>query len=436
MNSDQISLLLERVNRQASPKSKIALLKEHDCSQLRAVLKAALDPFIRYNLTWEEPITCGVGRLGGDAVFDLADPRDPYAGRLRELQSRQLSGGKARQAFADCLSQLNLASAHLLARIINKDLRCGVGITLANRAFPGLVPTFDVMLAHPFEAKRVKRWPAAVEPKLDGIRVAVLISPGGEAEHVQFLTRNGLPVTSLEHLRAPVFELARQWAYTLREEGVFLDCEVVSGESFYATSGAARRKSEQAEDAVLHVFDYLPLTEFQDAGFMVYSTRRRELESAFGALGERRCPAIRLVPCLRAYSEEHVHQYYDEFRTLGYEGAIVKVLDGVYEKKRSHAFMKLKARETVDAPIMGVEEGAGKYAGQLGAVLVPGGRGTLVSVGSGFTDEQRRTLWQERCSLPGRLIEVAYHEQTPDGSLRHPRFVRFRDAAARIGDKI
>ena len=38
-------------------------------------------------------------------------------------------------------------------------------------------------------------------------------------------------------------------------------------------------------------------------------------------------------------------------------------------------------------------------------------------------------------SVIGRLIEVKYHEITPDGSMRHPRFARVRDLLEK-GEKV
>ena len=53
--------------------------------------------------------------------------------------------------------------------------------------------------------------------------------------------------------------------------------------------------------------------------------------------------------------------------------------------------------------------------------------GVEVRVGSGLSDNDRVDFWGRREQIRGDLMEVEYHEVTPDGSLRHPRFARFRD---------
>ena len=116
------------------------------------------------------------------------------------------------------------------------------------------------------------------------------------------------------------------------------------------------------------------------------------------------------------------------------------------------------------AVALDVYEGEGKYEGMAGGVVVDF-NGVPVRIGGGFTDQQRAeiwadfkgvsvtysyTSWEEELdemitvtekvkpsgqSVIGRLIEVKYHEITPDGSMRHPRFARFRDLLEK-GEKV
>ena len=85
--------------------------------------------------------------------------------------------------------------------------------------------------------------------------------------------------------------------------------------------------------------------------------------------------------------------------------------------------MKIKAEETLDLYVTGWEPGTGKYEGMIGALIV-NHKGVPVNVGSGLSDTLRQ---EDPAEIVGRMIEVEYHEVTPDGSLRHPRFKRFRD---------
>jgi DNA ligase-1 len=91
--------------------------------------------------------------------------------------------------------------------------------------------------------------------------------------------------------------------------------------------------------------------------------------------------------------------------------------------------------------IVGFEEGTGRNAGRLGAIICEGvdnERSIRVNVGSGLSDSDRDVFWSGRNDLLGHLVEVEADAvtQNQDGSysLRFPRFLRFRDFEA--GEKI
>ena len=123
---------------------------------------------------------------------------------------------------------------------------------------------------------------------------------------------------------------------------------------------------------------------------------------------------------------DDIKQCHDEYVNEGYEGAMVKFLDAPYKFGRGWEVMKLKAFDDVDLPIKGLLEGTGKHSGKLGSVVVSF-HGVDVQVGSGFSDNLREQIWSDKDNFIGRLIEVRYQEVTPDGSLRFPTFVCFRN---------
>ena len=86
--------------------------------------------------------------------------------------------------------------------------------------------------------------------------------------------------------------------------------------------------------------------------------------------------------------------------------------------------MKIKPTKTKEFEIIDVLEGSGKYKGKIGAFVIHNGD-VKVRVGSGLSDEERG-IFDSADNLIGRIIEVKYDVETPDGSLRFPRFVGFR----------
>jgi ATP-dependent DNA ligase len=87
------------------------------------------------------------------------------------------------------------------------------------------------------------------------------------------------------------------------------------------------------------------------------------------------------------------------------------------------AWIKVKPAETIDLLITGAIAGQGQHLGRLGAVITQRG-----AVGAGFSDEEREDLWAQYLNyeLIGQTVECEYMHLTPDGQMRHPRFVRMR----------
>jgi len=242
------------------------------------------------------------------------------------------------------------------------------------------------------------------EPKVDGLRV--LITADLSTRTVRFETRNGNPMPSLYHLADEVLDLLAGKA------GVWeLDGEAVSGKSFFTSVGALR-SDRSADDARVWLFD-LP-SVYGD-----YSTRRASLEALFA---QSYPSSLLLIPSVSCTPEEA----FIRFTSEGFEGAMVKDTAAPYSHGiRSRAWLKVKDADTTDAEIVDVVEGTGKCAGMAGHIVVRCGR-RLVSVGTGMDNATRSTLLADRSQLIGQTAEVDFQMKTPQGSLRHPVFVRVR----------
>lgn len=392
-------------------------LAAHTHSQtVREVLEYAYDPFRTYGI---KKLPEAEMAADDSAFMEWSEVKAV----LDRLAARELTGNAARGEVGAMLGNLAPDAEELVRRVLLKDLRFGLSAKSINKVVPGLIPQFEPMLAHPFEVKRVKAWPVAVEPKLDGVRVLAVVDM--EQGTVEFLSRSGKTFTAFDHLRKDVVRVARAWAGGPGEGHVVLDGEMISG-SFLETVSSVRRKEQAAEDAVYNVFDILAGHEFFREGksSQPYEQRRAYLVEVFSEMEP--VEGVCLVDSTHAHSHEEIEQRVREIWDQGGEGVLVKPLDGHYECKRSHRWLKIKAEESVDVPVIGTYEGTGKNEGKLGGIIVELD-GNPVHVGGGFSDGQREALWHSRDAVPGRLAEIEFHERTPDGSLRHPRFNRFRD---------
>jgi DNA ligase-1 len=224
------------------------------------------------------------------------------------------------------------------------------------------------------------------------------------------------------------------------------DGEVMSS-SFQDLMKQVHRKSNvKADDAVLHLFDMLPLEDFERGVCKAKQIDRSfTLNTWFNDNSEELANVQILTQEMVDFDTEEGQAKYSEInrRALegGYEGIMIKDPNAKYECKRSASWLKQKPVIEVSLNIVAVEEGTGRNLGRLGAFVCEGvdaGKQIRVNVGSGYSDSQRDTFWVGRDSLLGQVVEVRADviTQNQDGSysLRFPRFVRFR--GFEVGEKL
>ncbi len=110
--------------------------------------------------------------------------------------------------------------------------------------------------------------------------------------------------------------------------------------------------------------------------------------------------------------------------SLGGEGLMLRQPGSQYEAGRSSTLLKVKTFRDAEGRVVEHIPGRGRHAGRMGAVVVELPGGLTFSVGTGFTDDQRRNP-----PSIGSLITYRYQELTDRGIPRFPSFVRVRSDA-------
>lgn len=420
MTSCEVYDVIERIAA-AKGKAKETLLAEYiDDQMMRTVLTAAYDPFRTYGIKQVPESDVAGAESFSDHTIELLD----------KLARRELTGNAAKQAILDELAVLSDESKTLLTRILKKDLRAGFTAGTCNRVEPGFIFVFECMLAHKFEEKRIKAWPVAAEPKYDGVRSLAI----WDGQEVIFYSRTGRVFEGM----APIANAIGALFEANKVPPMVLDGELMDKTNqFNKIVGDVHKKDFAANDAVYYLFDALLWENFQaDDDKRTYRERRMMLSKLAEDTGLVRLPNVKVTPVRVMKSLAQIEDWAAEIMKAGGEGLIVKPLNGRYEKKRSYGWLKIKGLESADCEIIDFEEGEGKYEGMLGKLVVDF-KGVQVGVGTGtngsLPDSLRASLWEEYLKhgadqdWMGRLAEIQFHEVTPDGSLRHPRFVRLRD---------
>ena len=397
--------------------------------------RAALDPMITYGVRQVIEANKDGPGLSPESFWRLA----------QDLAERRLTGNAAAVAINTARQRATIKEWNLwYRRILIKDLRCGVSEKTINKVVEKdhatyIIPVFGCQLAHDSANHESKiTGPKLIEVKLDGVRVISIVYPDGT---VNQYSRNGKELVNFEHVKA---QLAKHAVFF--REPMVLDGEIMSA-NFQDLMKQVHRKSDVAsEDAVLNLFDILPLREFQaGSSVLIQHQRSNQLRSWY-------LPVADHMPNVTVVGQELVdldtQQGAARFRMIntqavagGYEGIMIKDPDAVYECKRSAAWLKLKPFIEVSLEVTDVEEGTGRNVGRLGALVCTGtddGRKIVVNVGSGFSDADRTSFYDLRDRVLGQIVEVRADAvtQNQDGtySLRFPRFLRFR--GFEVGEKI
>lgn len=428
--------LREKLNAMAAmgKNDKLAALKAMSDDE-QAAVALILNPFIMFGVK-KYPVKKALAECEAtDAeVLSLLD----------KLGRRELTGSAAINAVSEMTGRLTVEGQDMLRRFLLKSTKGKVGISLCNKVFKEKIPVFEVMLAEPYKAKGDKypfrpnphaKWPMIGQQKLDGMRIICCVN----GDDVSFLSRTGNPVTSLDHLKPQMLALGKATGHPV----VYFDGEGVVG-SFNGTLSALRKKNVKAVGAEYFVFDwFLPdwLERSREPSWattgMKLKTRMMLLLEWFAAAGE--LGAVKTLPFVILHSHEEYVAIFMKRLDDNEEGEMAKDPNEPYWFKRSRAWWKLKDEIEADGEIVGYEAGDpdSEFAHTLGKVVVRLENGVLVSA-SGIKHRYLDEIWLNQEKYLGRTVKVNAHEETPDGSLRHPRLKWpecLRDTEDRPGDK-
>lgn len=351
--------------------------------------------------------------------------------------NRSLTGNLARDTVDQMMASATKAQWNgWYRRILIKDMRAGFSENTVNKVvekkWPNYaIPVFSCQLAHDSANHESKvSGQKLIEVKLDGVRVITIVYPDGRVD--QF-SRNGKELVNFPHVKEQLAPMARSFT-----EPMVLDGEIMSSSFQDLMKQIHRKSSATANDAVLNLFDAVPLARFETSVCKNTQSERSQWLTNWFADHEDGLPNVTVVGQeLVDLDTDDGQKRYKEINAMaiagGYEGIMLKDPEAFYQCKRSVAWLKLKPFIEVSLTVVAVEEGTGKNVGRLGALVCEGdddGRRIHVNVGSGFSDDNRIAYWADREELLQKIVEVRADAitQNQDGtySLRFPRFLRFR----------
>ena len=393
-----LSNIISQLAAESKTSVKQAILQEQsDNVLLKDYFNATLNPFINYYIRLKEvPATSGEYELDVELIKQI----------IATLHGRVLTGHAARDYLNEVLASLTTEDQILLKNMINRDANCKVAEGLVNKCWKGLIPEFPCMLAESYDEKTIKNIPEGpnsiiVQKKEDGGRVAIVVS---EDHAVTIYSRAGNILETFG-----VFD-----AIFAQYPGKVFDGELVVSASEgvlprTASNGifnkAVRGTISQEEAEKLHVvmWDVIDLADWK-AGYskVPYSTRLETLNT----IGSNIKAKASVIETEYISTHDQAMEFYARMVAQGYEGAMVKRADMIWENRRSKFVLKLKGINDATLKVVGVKAHS-KYPELIGSLECATDCGMLeVSVGSGLSADDRT---KDPSEYIGKYVDIMYN---------------------------
>lgn len=273
-------------------------------------------------------------------------------------------------------------------------------------------------------------FPYIASPKLDGIRCVV--------PEQQPVSRT-LKAIPNKHIQSVLSQLDLKG----------LDGELIVGNPtnplvFKNSTSFVMSGDRVRDDWVYWVFDDFsaPLDHFRD-----------RFDSVISRVDKLKHPNIRFVPHNYVYNEEQLNALEEMYLYQGFEGVMLRDPDGIYKYGRStvkdNILLKMKRFKDDEAVIIGFEEMMTNNnpkttnelgdssrsshqenmipANTLGSLTVRSKSGIIFSIGSGFTLEERKEIWDNQTMFIGGLAKYKYFAIGEYEKPRFPIYLGFRD---------
>lgn len=411
--------ILKKIEECKGTKEKVEFLSLYKNDEtLKKVLTYCYEPTFNYGISKK---SFGQILRGGKPTENV----DLDLFELLDILAENNINKKLKQLVINYVASNDIYCEKILSRILNGNMEIGISIINIEKVFPGFITKYNVQLAEKFEERYVKDKIMFITEKLDGVRCIY--------NNGVFKSRSGRIIKGLDHIREDIERLS------LVNEDTVLDGELIfnneDGSSrehnFRKTSMLVNSNAKAKVDIHYRVFDSLTAEEFKKGeSENTYSQRREFLNSLNDEINSNKSKYIKVVPLVEiTYDTKTLYDLFSKYQKLGAEGLMVN-LDEKYKCKRHSGILKVKATISADLMITGVKEGENENEGKLGSIIV-NYKGNSVSVGTGFTKQQRIEFWENPNSIIGKIAEIHFFEESNNKkgtcSMRIPIFERIRE---------
>ena len=310
--------------------------------------------------------------------------------------------GRANATTADEQAILEATAMH------KKRLDAKYSLTIEDAKKEVFLP----MLAASFDKRKDKVvYPVDVQPKLDGVRCLAY----WEGDSVKLMSRGGKQWNCCQHI---IDELE-----TVLPKDWVLDGELyIHGATFQEITKLVKKLRPESVNVQFHVYD-VPRAGYEQTELGGSTWDNRKISLALIDEFEN-CKSVKIVRTDYADCEQTVYKLQSEYLEEGYEGAIVREMDGEYKfGYRSNKLLKVKNFMDEEFEIVGYTTGVGRFEGCIIWICETGNYDAELiqfKVVPQGTMEERKATYDTADKHIGEHLKVKFFELTDDGIPRFP----------------
>ena len=284
------------------------------------------------------------------------------------------------------------------------------------------------MLALPFEKRKHNIvWPAMAQPKIDGVRCTCRLNEEGKLE---MFTRKGKQFTALPHIEKELMIFLQDKTGSIafpNDSSFYLDGELYSDSlTFQQLAGTVRR--EKNDSSITDQIYYIIFDCFYTNKDVNFRDRWGLLKTKFDLNPNPYTKYIKLIDTILVTTEDQLKEKHNEYVAEGYEGIIVRNLDGLYKlNHRSADLQKLKSFQDDEYTIIDFKEGEGIEQGCVVWQCETGKGSQRFWVRPTGSRRERTLHFNNGNHYLGQQLTVRFQELTDDGIPRFPVGISIRN---------
>jgi DNA ligase-1 len=364
-------------------------------------------------------------------VFESVDGTPPNSDKffkmLELMTTGELSGHLAISTFKAFMNKYP-GYDDIFYAIVDKDLEIRLGDTEINKVFPGLIPTFDVALAESYDPEKdvIEDGKWFIARKLDGVRLIMVV----EGDSIRFFSREGHEFFTLGKIAEEYKSMHNVPTHAVYD-GELCIIDKDGNENFKSVMKEIKKKNHTIENPMFQVFDMLSIDEFKSKSSKDILGSRLKMMRQWLCMNHPPFKTMRVLEQV-GYNKRTMDEMQKKSKDGGWEGLILRK-NCEYKGKRSRDILKVKEFFDSEYKVLDIEIGpfrintpSGEKTIETLTAVVIEHKGNRVSVGSGFTLDERYEFYKDPKKIIGKIISVSYFEETENDkggiSLRFPTF--------------